>query len=101
MLPEYKQIEENVDKSLERLAAHRWLVSKFNEYKGIVSVKEPNELLGEFKQKEKNNTFNLYDDNQDIKKIRLYLETEIIDFYYKKSLNEITPENFELRYLEK
>lgn len=101
LLPEYRQIEENVDKSIERLNAHRWLETKFYKYKGMISIKQPDVLLSEFKRKEKNATFKLFDDNQDIKNIKLYLETEIIDFYYKKSLSEIKPDSFELRYIEK
>ena len=101
LLSDYLQIEENVEKSLERLASHRWMVSKFNTYNGMETIEHPDELLNQFIKKEKNNVFKLYDDNQDIKKIKLYLETQIIDFYYKKSLSEIDPNNFELRYLQK
>ena len=100
LLPEYRQIEENVDKSIERLNAHRWMENKFYNFDGMTSVKEPDVLLGEFKLKEKNTAFSLFDENQDIEKIKLYLETEIIDFYYKKSLSEIDPNNFNLRYIE-
>jgi hypothetical protein len=101
LLTDYESLEQKINQSLERLATHRWMESKFDDYEGMQSVKEPDVLLAEFMLKEKQKAFKLYDENEDIKKIRLYLETQIIDFYYKKSLRKIDPNNFELRYLLK
>ena len=42
-----------------------------------------------------------FDTNEDIVRLEELLENEIIDFYYKKSLNTVNPETFELKYINK
>src|SRR5690606_1756655 len=99
LLSEYEQLEKDMAIALERLAAHRWMQPIFNEFNGMEALTKPNNLLAEFMQETKAGSFNLYTADQDVKKINLYLETKMIDFYYKKSLHIIEPENFELRYI--
>src|SRR5690606_39217289 len=91
LLPEYREIESKIELGLERLAAHRWMESKFYNYDGDKVLNNPDSLLKEFNEKHKASVFKIYDANQTINDIKLYLEAEIIDFYYKSSLNEVSP----------
>ena len=42
-----------------------------------------------------------YDNVADPTELENYLEIQIIDFYYKKSLNTVNPDLFELKYIDK
>src|SRR5690606_16848139 len=100
LLPGYREIESKIELGLERLAAHRWMESKFYNYDSDKVLNNPDALLKEFNEKHKGSAFQKYDDNQDVNDIKLYLEVEIIDFYYKNSLDEISPDTIELRYIK-
>ncbi|MFD2565572.1 hypothetical protein [Aquimarina rubra] len=87
-------------KSLIRLACHRWMKKKFDSYKGIDMVKNPDQLINEFKRAEAAYIFSLFG-KKEVDEIKRYLENEIIDFYYKKAITEINPEKLELQYINK
>ena len=54
-----------------------------------------------FKKKEADKVFRMYEKEKDVEKITVYLESQIIDFYYRRSLKETNPEKIELRYIDK
>jgi len=87
-------------KSLVRLACHRWMKKKFEVYKGINVVENPDALITEFKKAEAAHIFSLFGKKSEPEIIK-YLENEIIDFYYKKGIVEIDPEKLELQYVNK
>ncbi|MHA7057988.1 hypothetical protein ACWGOQ_0012260 [Aquimarina sp. M1] len=87
-------------KSLIRLACHRWMKKKFDSYKGIDMVKNPDQLINEFKRAEAAYIFSLYG-KENVDEIKRYLENEIIDFYYNKAIVKIDPEKLELQYINK
>jgi len=87
-------------KSLIRLACHRWMKKKFDTYKGINVVKNPDQLITEFKKSEAAYIFSLFG-KKSVDEIKKYLENEIIDFYYKKAIVEIDPEKLDLQYINK
>ncbi|UOB17058.1 outer membrane beta-barrel family protein [Abyssalbus ytuae] len=99
-LPEYKKLKQKINLGLERMAAHRWMEKKIYTYETETILNPPGGLLKEFKEGHKHTAFKKFEETGDIHKVELYLEIAIIDFYYKKSLNEIQPENFTLRYLK-
>ncbi|GAA0727468.1 hypothetical protein GCM10009430_35580 [Aquimarina litoralis] len=87
-------------KSLIRLASHRWMKKKFDTYKGINVVENPDELITEFKKAQAGYVFSIYK-KKSVDQIKRYLENEIIDFYYKKAIVEINPEKLDLQYINK
>ncbi|WP_299437321.1 hypothetical protein [uncultured Aquimarina sp.] len=93
-------LNEERQKSLIRLASHRWMKKKFDAYKGINIVKNPDELITEFKKAEASYIFSLFN-KKSVDEIKKYLENEIIDFYYKKAIVEIDPEKLDLQYINK
>lgn len=97
---EIDHIENELHKNQVRLASHRWMKKKFDTYKGINVVKQPDHLIKEFKQEAAGYVFLLFREKK-IDNIKTYLENEIIAFYYKKSLAEIDPEILDLQYINK
>ncbi|XLS30560.1 hypothetical protein ACJD0Z_06975 [Flavobacteriaceae bacterium M23B6Z8] len=99
-----KEIEEQQNElknRQEKLVGHRWMEKRFEEYTSVNAVENPDKFLKEFKETEAANTYRKYEKESDVKKIELYLESQIIDFYYNKSLKETDPEDFDLKYIEK
>jgi len=99
-MKEVKHLADEMQKSLTRLACHRWMKKKFDSYKGINVVQNPVRLIEEFKKQEAAYIFSIFE-KKEVSEIKLYLENEIIDFYYKKALKEITPEQLELFHINK
>ena len=87
-------------KSKTRLVSHRWMKKKFEEYKGINMIENPDHLITEFKKREAAYIFSIYEEKQ-LSEIRRYLENEIIDFYYKKAIAEIDLNQLELLYINR
>ncbi|TPN85263.1 hypothetical protein [Aquimarina algicola] len=83
-----------------KLLSHRWMKDKFDKYKSYEIIENPDSLILEFKKKEAVNVFRMFEENQ-INKIERYLEDQIIDFYYKKSVPELDIKDLELDYLDK
>ncbi len=108
---EIQKIEKELENRQKKLVAHRWMKKKFDKYQTIDAVKNPDEFVSAFKKVEADKAFEFYenedgkDENKEgeknVKKINLYLEAQIIDFYYRKSLKEVNPDKFELRYIDK
>ncbi|MBW1294500.1 hypothetical protein [Aquimarina litoralis] len=87
-------------KSLIRLACHRWMKEKFDAYKGINVVENPDDLITEFKKTEAGYIFSIFR-KKSVDEIKRYLESEIIDFYYQKAILEINTEELNLQYVNK
>ena len=98
---EYKQLVAEQEERLKKLVGHRWMETTFSEFKTIEVVEEPTGYLKEFKKSMSLRSFEIFDKTADIDQLENYLEKEIIDFYYKKSLGIVSPDNFELRYINK
>uniref|UniRef100_UPI00404B33E1 hypothetical protein n=1 Tax=Flavobacterium sp. TaxID=239 RepID=UPI00404B33E1 len=98
---EYQKLLKEQKTRLEKLVGHRWMEEKFAEFTSIAVVQEPSGFLKEFKEKNTLEAYKIYDNNKDIEKLETYLENEIIDFYFKKSLQIVNPEGFELKYINK
>ncbi len=96
----FDQLKKDLQDSQTKLLCHRWMKKKFEKYKSFDIVKHPDELMKAFKKTEAVHVYRLYNENN-IGKIKPYLENQIIDFYYKKSLPEINPEVLDLQYITK
>ncbi len=99
-IEKFDQLKKDLIDSQTKLSCHRWMKKKFEKYKNIDIVKNPDELMKAFKKTEAVHVYKLYIEN-DIKRINPYLENQIIDFFYKKSLPEINPEILDLQYITK
>ncbi|SEL86663.1 hypothetical protein SAMN04487910_3536 [Aquimarina amphilecti] len=99
-IKEIRYLSEEQQKSLVRLASHRWMKKKFDGYKGINIVENPDDLITEFKKGEASYIFSLYG-KKTVSDIKNYLENEIIDFYYNKAILEIDTEKLDLQYINK
>ncbi len=95
-----KIIAEHTDRG-EKLAGHRWMEVQFANYNSIEDIENPSGYLKEFKDRMSIKSYEMYDKNEDIDELEYFLEKEIIDFYYKKSLGITDPDNLELRYINK
>jgi hypothetical protein len=73
----------------------------FMEFNSIDVVLEPAGYLKDFKRMASVKSFEIFDNSQDVDELKDYLENEIIDFYYKKSLGLVNPDDFELNYINK
>ena len=93
-------LKEHEDRQL-KLVGHRWMTSRFNNFNSVEDITSATSNLNEFKKLVSKKAYELYDANKDKNALESYLEKEIIDFYYKKSLIEVNPEDFELKYINK
>ena len=89
------------EERLQKLVGHRWMQGIFMEFNTIDVVLEPAGYLRDFKQLASVKSFEIFDNSQDVDELKDYLENEIIDFYYKKSLGLVNPDDFELNYINK
>ncbi|MBO0590846.1 hypothetical protein I2486_05440 [Cellulophaga sp. E16_2] len=96
---EYQELLEEQKNRLEKLVGHRWMEEKFAAFTSIDVVVEPVGFLKEFKKENTLEAYKIYDTNEDLEVLKTYLEDEIIDFYFKKSLGIVNPEGFELKYM--
>ncbi len=99
-LKKFDRLKKELIDSQTKLSCHQWMKKKFEKYKNIDIIKNPDELMKAFKKTEAVHVYRLYNQNK-IEEIKLYLENQIIDFYYKKSLPEINPEILDLQYITK
>jgi hypothetical protein len=99
--PAYNRALKEQETRLKKLVGHRWMEKKFEEFTDISSIKSPTGFLKEFINRSTTPAYKLFDEFDSVKKLEDYLENEIIDFYYKKSLKIVNPEGFELRYINK
>ncbi|MFS4491327.1 hypothetical protein [Maribacter sp. 2308TA10-17] len=86
---------------LEKLVGHRWMQNQFNNFTSKETIERPIGYLLEFKRGMSEKAYLMYEKEPDLQKLKLFLENEIIDFYYKKSLGIVNPETFELKYINK
>ncbi len=84
-----------------KLVGHRWMEDQFARLNTLENITQPISHLKEFKDRASLKAYEMFDNTSDAKALGRYLEKEIIDFYYKKSLNVANPENFDLRYTNK
>ncbi len=89
------------EERLQKLVGHRWMQRIFMEFKSIDVVQKPERFLKEFKQLASIKAFEIFDKTKDLSELIDYLENEIIDFYYKKSLESVSTDDFELKYINK
>ena len=93
-------VAEHEDRQL-KLVGHRWMESRFTNFNALEDIEQPTSYLKEFIDLTSAKSYQMYDKNSDFNALERYLEEEIIDFYYKKSLNIANPDNFKLRYINK
>ncbi|MBQ4822472.1 hypothetical protein J8M14_20560 [Aquimarina sp. MMG016] len=93
------RLQKDVSDSKTKLLCHRWMKKRFDQY-SINIIDEPDDLVQEFKKAEAMNAYMMFKEDK-VKEIRTYLENQIIEFYYKKSLPEIDPDELELNYTDK
>ncbi|QLE00394.1 hypothetical protein HX109_02030 [Galbibacter sp. BG1] len=101
LLEDYQLQQKELLARQQKMVGHRWMEGEIYTYNSINDVMDPDELLAEFKNKEANKSYKIFMETNDIEKIKLYLELQMIDFYYKKSLEVVDPNDFELKYIEK
>ncbi len=99
-LEKFDRLKKDLQDSQTKLLCHRWMKKRFENYKNIDIVKNPDHLMMAFKRSEAISVYRMYNKHH-IEKITPYLENQIIDFYYKKSLPEINPEILDLQYITK
>ncbi|QFZ54944.1 hypothetical protein FEZ18_09100 [Oceanihabitans sp. IOP_32] len=97
----YQELLEEQQDRLEKLVGHRWMEVIFTDFNDSSVVEDPVGHLKEFKNKFELSAFKMFDKSETIEKIEDFLEYELIDFYYKKSLSIVNPNQYELRYISK
>ncbi|SHI38587.1 TonB-dependent receptor [Pseudozobellia thermophila] len=101
LVPEYEALLKERETRLRKLVGHRWMETQFAAFTSKEKIAKGIGFLLEFKKKQALKSFELYEKTENQEKLEYYLENEIIDFYYKKSLKTVNPELFELRYINK
>ena len=97
----YKNLIAEHEERQLKLVGHRWMEDRFSKFKTIADIAKPTSHLKAFKDRMSKKAYQMYDKTADFRALERFLEEEIIDFYYKKSLNIVSPDNFELRYINK
>ena len=97
----YKNLIAEHEERQLKLVGHRWMEDRFSKFKTIADIAKPTSHLKAFKDRMSKQAYQMYDKTADFRALERFLEEEIIDFYYKKSLNIVSPDNFELRYINK
>lgn len=98
---EFKKLVAEQEDRLQKLVGHRWMEKQFARYNTLAVVEQPIGILEDFKVRMAIKSYVMYDKTGNLAELELYLENEIIDFYYKKSLGIVNLDNFELRYINK
>jgi len=101
MISDYEALLTERQSRLEKLVGHRWMEEQFADFTSKETIEQPIGFLEEFKNRMATKAYQRFDDSGDIKELETFLENELIDFYYKKSLKVVNPELFELRYINK
>ncbi len=96
----YLDKQKNAETALARLIGHRWTLPIIQGYITLEKVENPDKFLKEFMEKEKENIFRMKDKGEEDQKIELYMISQIIDFYLKKSLTYTDPDTFHLKYID-
>ncbi len=97
----YEELQKNSEVALARLIGHRWTLPIIQSYNTIEKIESPDKFLKEVMELEKDNIFKMVDQDKSEQEVQLYMITQIIDFYLKKSLNYTSPDKFDLKYIEK
>ena len=97
----YKKLVTEHEERQLKLVGHRWMEEQFANINTVNDIAQASSYLKEFKDRTTIKSYQMYDKTGDFNALERYLEKEIIDFYYKKSLDVMSPENFELRYINK
>ncbi len=95
---DYQKLVTQIKDRQQKLVSHRWLLPIIGGYAKFGGMDKPGKILQEFMNLEKNKVYRMQSNAPDTKKIQVYLESQLIDFYYKKSLKETDPDKFELKY---
>lgn len=99
-LEEIPRLQQEYSDSHTRLLCHRWMREKFEDYTTFQCVELPDDYMLEFKKKQARQMFTFFQEkNTDT--VHHFLENEIIDFYYKKAVDDIDPDKLELQYINK
>ena len=101
LLSEYRSLLKEYKDRLEKLAGHRWMESEFYDFTSSEVVKKSIGYLGQFKKNNLVRSYRFHNKHPEPDALELYLEENIIDFYYKKSLEVVDPERLELKYINK
>ncbi len=97
----YRELQSEQQERLERLVGHRWMEKQFAVLNQKAQIEDPVGYLLEFKRSTTDKTYQMYEKDSDLNELKLFLENQIIDFYYKKSLEVVNPDTFELKYINK
>ncbi len=97
----YKNLVGEHEERQLKLVGHRWMEDRFARFNTLDDITQATSYLREFKDLTSTKSYQMYDKTSDVNELGRYLEKGIIDFYYKKSLNIVNPESFELRYINK
>jgi len=71
------------------------------EYATTNALEEPDALMKAFIDKEKYKVFRMFTNTPDTKKIESYLESQLIDYYYKVSLKKANQDEVQLLHINK
>ena len=74
---------------------------RFKNFNSLEEIENPSGYLKQFVEQTNAEAFKKFEANGDLDALEYYLETEIIDFYYQKSLGIVNPDNFQLKYINK
>ena len=97
----YKELIAEQEERLQKLVGHRWMEQRFKNFNSLEEIENPSGYLKQFVKQTNAEAFKKFEANGDLDALEYYLETEIIDFYYQKSLGIVNPDNFQLKYINK
>ncbi|MCM4166765.1 hypothetical protein KCTC52924_01616 [Arenibacter antarcticus] len=98
---DFTQLMADHEERSKKLFGHRWMENEFAQFNSIQVVKKPYGNLKGFIDRIATRAYRLYEKNRDLDELEYFLENEIIDYYYKKSIGTVSPDALELRYINK
>ncbi|TDQ29741.1 TonB-dependent receptor [Tenacibaculum caenipelagi] len=97
---EFNKMNQVLRRSHKKLLVHRWIVSKIEEYKTFKMVEEDSNVLKEFRESNAPKVYKMFKMNEKKKKIKLYLQGFVIEFFAKESEKHIDESQYELKYTD-
>ncbi len=97
---EFNQMQKTLEKSHKKLLVHRWVLTALEKYNTFKHLEEDTGLCNKFREQYVANVFKMFEKKENKRKIQLYLQGAVIEFFAKESEVHIDTNKYELRYMD-
>jgi hypothetical protein len=97
----FSELESERQNRMQKLVGHRWMEEQFSSLVSRKDITSGKGYLEEFKRIHFKRTMETYKSENNIDDLKKKLEIDLIDFYFKKSVQVEDADSFELKYIDK